>query len=404
MKVLQVNTNSAGGAGIACRRLHQGLLKAGVDSEMLVLNPRSISGINEHPFRDIYPGGIAGFSAKFTEYKFHRNHKRTLRKTDKYVEAFSPARTPFDLTAHPSYKSADLLHFHWVSGFVDHATFFKKNIKPVVWTLHDMNPFSGGYHYKVGFPFSDFKQEIGKQEKLKKEALSSARVHIVALTEWMKQLSERSKLLGNHPHSLIPNGIDTDTFRPYHKEFARELFQLPSSGKIFLFAAFSSKVGRKGFSLLQAALDILAAKEEKVSLAVLGNEIPAGLNPYHDYFSLGYMDDERLLALVYSAADAHIIPSVEDNLPNTVVESLCCGIPSVGFRIGGLPEMIHHGQNGFLSEAVTSDGLADLISTVNQLPLGWNAEVIRQNAVKKYDQKVQTESMIRLYKQILYTG
>jgi glycosyltransferase involved in cell wall biosynthesis len=161
----------------------------------------------------------------------------------------------------------------------------------------------------------------------------------------------KSSLMSKFPVTVIPNGFPLDIFTAYPKGEIREDLKIPENNKVILFGAESVVNTRKGFAyLLEALKGIPANKKDAVVILTFGR-LPEGLQMYnkHTIYSLGSIADENLLALAYSAADVFVIPSLEDNLPNTVVEAMACGIPVVGFNVGGIPDMIDHKQNGFLA-------------------------------------------------------
>jgi glycosyltransferase involved in cell wall biosynthesis len=179
------------------------------------------------------------------------------------------------------------------------------------------------------------------------------------------KLAAGSGLLQDCRVEHIPNCIDTKIFRPLDKAQARELLGLPRDGHILLFGAVDgSGDRRKGFDLLCRALSIVFASGRKDILPVVfgtsGSDTGLPL-PMH---FLGRLHDNLTLALAYSAADVFVCPSRQDNLPNTVLESLACGTPAAAFSIGGIPDMIEHGLNGCLAAPEDTTDLATGIASL----------------------------------------
>jgi glycosyltransferase involved in cell wall biosynthesis len=257
---------------------------------------------------------------------------------------------------------------HWVGGFIDYTSFFKKCSKPVVWTLHDMNPFMGLKHYRDRFNGIDhegnpIQRSISKSEekirnktiKIKQKALQSFdKLTVVTPSKWLAEEAKNSILFKDRPVHVIPNGIDSNVFKPRDKNFARDLFDIPTDKKVLLFVSDVITVHRKGFIFLKKALEQI--EDDNLILLTLGR-LNTTINTKANIVNLGHISNDAMLSLVYSLSDAFIIPSLEDNLPNTVLESLLCGTPVIGFPIGGIPDMIMHGENGLLCDEISVHAL-----------------------------------------------
>jgi len=279
-----------------------------------------------------------------------------------------------------------------------------------VWTLHDMWAFTGGCHYTGGCTKyktkcracpqlnSEKVKDLSYQVFRKKNRyFSGLTLNIAVLCNWMKDCVKDSFLLSKKPVHLIPNSLDTDIFKPTEKSIARNILNLPLKKKIVLFVELSSTSStRKGFRYLQEAIYKLASTKdidkEELYIGVLGTSSPKDIEEFPSNVRyLGRLHDEFSLALAYSAADVFVAPSLEDNLPNTVVESLSCGTPVVAFNIGGMPDMIEHQVNGYLSEPEDADSLASGIKWVledNDRTFKLR-EASREKALKEYTLEVQ---------------
>ncbi len=405
MKVLIISKSDAqGGAYIAAYRLHAGLRRIGVDSKMLVDYKTSddcnVSGSDGEV--SMAWGRLRSFMDKLP-LKFY-THQNTV---------FHPAWIGKNLAKHELVRSADVINVHWaLRGFLSikgMAELAKLN-KPIVWTLHDMWAFTGGCHYTGGCTKyktkcracpqlnSEKVKDLSYQVFRKKNRyFSGLTLNIAVLCNWMKDCVKDSFLLSKKPVHLIPNSLDTDIFKPTEKSIARNILNLPLKKKIVLFVELSSTSStRKGFRYLQEAIYKLASTKdidkEELYIGVLGTSSPKDIEEFPSNVRyLGRLHDEFSLALAYSAADVFVAPSLEDNLPNTVVESLSCGTPVVAFNIGGMPDMIEHQVNGYLSEPEDADSLASGIKWVledNDRTFKLR-EASREKALKEYTLEVQ---------------
>jgi glycosyltransferase involved in cell wall biosynthesis len=422
MKVLLVNTYDKWGAANSCLRLHEGLLKKEVDSNVL-LRYKEKKIIATHIIKSKQQ--IITRSQKVNN-KFKRILKElnliksgSVSKKDlffksrsKGLEAFSFPNSQIDITDSEWYEQADIINLHWVANFLDYSTFFKKNTKPVIWTLHDMNPFSGGEHYleeylgidEFGFPI---KRNLTEEEiaianetiLIKLNALSEIdNLTIVAPSEWLAEEARKSLIFRGRPIFCIPYGLNSEIFAPRNSIYSREILNIPQHKKVILFVADSIDNNRKGFAFLKKAFELLT--DTDLILCAIGaknNE----LETINNIIQLGPICDERLMSIAYSAADIFVIPSLMDNLPNTVLESLMCGTPVIGFPVGGIPDMIDDSINGFLTEEISSNSLVKAISKFLDHPDCFDRTLIRNNAVKKYNLEVQAEKYTALFSGIL---
>jgi glycosyltransferase involved in cell wall biosynthesis len=421
MKILHINTSDQGGAANACLRLHNGLLNIGIDSKVLVkIKTKNI------PYVYVYESDIKTSISIFARIK--RKFLRILKelwlydetntKQQNYIcsrhpnlEMFSFSDSNIDITNNKWFREADIIHLHWVSNFMDYPSFFKKCTKPIVWTLHDMNPFLGGEHYNEqylgidenGIPIPRKKTDREKQvfEKITAIKIASLadtkNLHIIALSEWMKSECKKSAILGRFPIDKIYNGINSEIFQPRKKEYSRNLLGISNNKKVILFCADYISNSRKGYEYLLLVLENI--NNENILLCSIGN-ISDTLEKKNNVIELGMMHDERLMSIIYSAADVFIIPSLMDNLPNTVIESLTCGTPVISFPIGGLPDMIDHKKNGYIADEISVNALVKAINHFFEEGVEWSSEEIRKHSIAKFDISVQANNIINLYKNI----
>ncbi|SOD81201.1 glycosyltransferase [Spirosoma fluviale] len=426
MNITLINTFDVGGAAKSCIRLHQGLLAEEITS-VLLLKQKTQNIANSVRFQPLEP-------VLSTQKKIRAKLKRIalelkivappkdpiipqitfLKQRPKGLEAFSFHYTDIDLTQSPEYLAADIINLHWVADFLDWQSFFIKNTKPVVWTLHDQNPFLGGEHYAErylgldaqGYPISrKYTEQEQEEEKkildIKRSALEQVKnLHIVAPSKWLVESSQNSELLGRFSHHHIPYGYPTDIFKPYDRLFCREVLGIPQDKTVLLFVADSVDNSRKGYVYLQKALECLSeTHQQEVFLCAIGSK--AHLSSNHQVIELGHVHDERLMAMAYSAANAFVIPSLEDNLPNTMIESALCGTPVIGFNTGGIPSIVINAQTGYLCPEISVQSLRETIEKFLDNPTVFDREKIAHEAKEKYALEVQAQRYIQLYESIL---
>lgn len=435
MKILHVNTSDSGGAAIACIRLHKALLALNMDSNLLVKSksvntPKCTQFVPVHKQPDP-PTLLTKIQNKahriavelwLSKPRKHVNQwKIEQARRDSFIasrpdglEIFSYPDSLQDITESQEYKDADIINLHWVASFLDWKSFFSKNTKPIVWTLHDQNPFLGGEHYEEwysemdsnGLPTqrigsnSEVEEEKGLKDKKNTFLAGSSNIHIVSPSEWLRSESQKSALFSRFKHYHIPNGFPTDIFSPYDKVFSRQVLGLPQNKTIILFVAHSIDIQRKGYKYLENALNGLNTDNpNEYALCAIGGG--ADLKDNDKLIQLGFIGEERLMALAYAAADVFVIPSLMDNLPNTMIEALLCGTPTIGFPVGGVPEAIKHGENGFICEEISSNGLRDSLEKFLENPKFFDRRSIANKAHEKYRMEVQAKSYSDLYKSII---
>ncbi len=418
MKIIHVNTyRGNGGAGRACQRLDAALTGRGADSEVWINFSFSAAGANRAFSGSGIKKGLAAAGILF---------ERLVVKLFK-----KPVPIPFsfpvwgtDISRHPIFLEADIIHLHWINhSFLrprDIARLAALN-KPIVWTFHDSNAFTGGCH--VRYTCTHFEQHCGNCPvlrssgpgdwssriwKAKAEAYGRFPFSIVAPSGWMKQSIGRSALLGNKTVHQVPNTLDTGLFRPMERAAARSALGLPVDKFIILSGFMPSRNDlHKGTPYLLEALQVLADGNEPepahVLLLVFGNRdakhVP--VFPVEARF-LGTVSDDEKLAQCYAAADVFVTPSLEDNLPNTVMESLSCGTPVVAFTTGGIPDMVQHLENGYLAPYRSAVGLAEGLQWVYRHPEPRRlAEAARQTVMSRFSEAVVADRHLALYRQLL---
>lgn len=418
MRVLHVSTSDIdGGAALAAYRLHRAMLKRDQDcSRMLV---RTKSSRDPSVTAVLHTKTLSDRVARrITRWRIRRDRVRHAGALAK-VEAFSDARDSWGNRAGAQASNFDVVQLHSVSKFLNFQRFFGEipAAIPLVWRLPDMNPFTGGCHYDGGCgrftdacgrcPMLESQQEDDLSRmtwRLKKQAfdqLGDERLHIVALNQWMADQVRRSSLFSRFACTVIPNGVDLEEFTPLPPSAARQALGIPSDRKIIAFVADHATNLRKGFHLLLDALQILS-KRQDLFLLVVGR---ADQLPPIDVPSLqvGQVQSVTFLRQIYSAAHMFVIPSLEDNQPNTVLEAMACGTPVVGFKAGGIPEMVEHGKAGLLAPRGNVQELARSIEYLLDHEDARAAMALhaRRRIEQVYSRDAQVEKYFQLYHRVL---
>ncbi|MFC7300110.1 glycosyltransferase family 4 protein [Herminiimonas aquatilis] len=413
MNLLILNTfDSQGGAAIATFRLHSGLRSIGVSSHMLVQGKKTDDR------------SVIGPSTKWQKVvAILRLHLDSLlaalyRKREKVL--FSSAWIPENLFSKVEKFHPDIVHLFWVnSGFLKIET-LRKFKQPIVWTLHDMWPFTGGCHYDdecgkfrqscgdCPLLHSDKDSDLSRRIWTRKQAAwSEVPMVIVATSHWLADMARSSSLFKNQRIEVIPNGIDIERYKPIDKKTARSAYNLPQEKHLILFSAFSATSDkRKGNQFLILALEKIAREGwgAKTELIIIGASEPEnspdlGMKVHY----IRQLHDEISQVLLYSAADVVVAPSMQENLSNTVMESLACGTPVVAFDIGGMPDMIDHQISGYLATPFESNDLADGIMWVleDKNRRDMLSQRARQTAEERYALQTVAHRYCTLYQSIL---
>ncbi|MFH1360095.1 MAG: glycosyltransferase family 4 protein [Candidatus Omnitrophota bacterium] len=373
MKVIILNTfDVVGGAAKAAYRLHKGLSRAGLNSKYLVASKRSDNTdiITCYNFFDRWFFKIRSKLDKLPLCLYPQREK----------VIFSPAIVPSRISKILHHMNPDIVHLHWIAGGFIRIEQIAKITKPIVWTLHDMWAFTGGCHYDQDcgkYMNSCGQCPILRSEKRddlsrlnfsrKSNAFKDLNLIIVTPSKWLAECARKSSILKDKRILVIPNGIDTEKFRPVDKKAARKHLGLPHDKKLILFGAFKATSDqRKGYKKLAETLNLL--KEERKlnmkSVVFGGSKNGKFSNPNSDPIHIGHVEDDARLSLLYSSADVLIAPSIQENLSNVVLESLSCGTPVVAFEVGGMPDMIDHKENGYLAKPFDVHDLAEGIRWV----------------------------------------
>jgi glycosyltransferase involved in cell wall biosynthesis len=409
MKVVQVTTSSKGGAGIAALRLHRALRQQGVRSAY-ISRDRAIN-FDDKEIED-----------PFFRYRKASAFKKVLRKLraifnpsqeQKFKQALAGLESgmryeiitlpfsSFNLETHPLIVEADLVNLHWVGQILDYRRFFTTDKKPIVWTLHDMNPFMGIFHYRGDEAQNSMAKSLNDEvagikrkavEKIKKGA-------IVSPSNWLLKAANDSGVFDHFLESkCIPNGIDLDIFNSLNNKTVRDRFSISENENVLLFNSATLDNPRKGMDLMLEAFEKLSIP---ITLLMLGKGNVETSNKAVKIIPLGFMDNADEISACYAASDALLLPSREDNLPNTMLEAFATGTPVISFATGGMKEHITYGANGVLAGEISGAALAKAIEDLFTNVENYDPKKIRNYAEENFSLNKQAKAYTKVYNHLL---
>lgn len=400
MKILLITTNYGGGAGIACRRQHKALLANGFNSSLLVLDKtNSATEKNVYSIQEIISKKNGFFY--FVLLKFIN---QLLNKLPTLINKKAYINGPFSLFRIDQLKifqEADIVHLHWVPKIISYKHIFADKRKTIFWTLHDMNPFTGGNHYTMDLDYHPYKKLLQRNIEKKKKYLKDTNLIVISPSVWLGKLAKESEAFKNFEVKVIPNCIDTNIYKPISKAEARKKLNLSQINKKFiLFVAENPNDKRKGMHLLFSALNQIKNKS-KICVLMIGKKVK-NTDFGFQVIQLGFINNDTDIINCYNAADFFVIPSIEDNLPNTVVESLACGTPVLGFNIGGIPDMVINNKCGLLAEMNNEKefirNIESFIDSNDYASFSKNGRAIIE---EKFSEEVFLKQIISLYRNSL---
>lgn len=373
MRVLIVNTSEInGGAAMAAKRLMEALNNNGIKAKMLVRDKET---------EDIKVAGLKSGWAQQWHFLWERwCIFCRLHFSRKHLFDIDIANTGNDITKLREFKEADIIHLHWINQGMLSLNSIKKILnsgKPVVWTMHDAWPSTGICHLTLGckryktrccackyLPNGGGENDLAaKIWKRKRAILQDNSVSFVACSKWLAGEAKASTLLSGQKIECIPNPIDTHVFCKLDTKEAKVRNNIPLNERVILFVSQRVTNPYKGMDYLIKACENIVAEHpemrESTCIAILGGHAEDISNALPlQTISLGYVSDERRIVDIYNAADLFVLPSLSENLPNTIMEAMACGVPCIGFNVGGIPEMIDHKKNGYVAEYKNADDLA----------------------------------------------
>ena len=405
MRVLIVNTSErTGGAAVAANRLMKALNNNGVKAKMLVrdkdtdtLTVIDLPKSPMHRWRFLWERLVV-----FCRLHFQRRH---LFEVD-------IANTGADITKLREFQESDIIHLHWINQGMLSLSGIRKILrsgKPVVWTMHDIWPATAICHVTLGcrrfttqcsncrlLPGGGSAHDLSTSIWQKKyRMVEDENIYYVACSRWLESEAKKSALLKGQKITSVPNPIDTHIYHRCNKQEARQRLGLPLDKKLILFASQRVTNENKGMSYLIEACQQLS-DIPNLGVVILGGhaEELSTFNSQFSSFPLGYVNDEQRIVDVYDAADVFVLPSLSENLPNTIMEAMACGVPCVGFKVGGIPEEIDHKRNGYVAEYRDAD---DLARGIRWILTEADYEALSGNAVHKVAQCYSQQSVAMKY-------
>jgi glycosyltransferase involved in cell wall biosynthesis len=418
MKILLICKHpTTGGAAIASTRLMKALQSRGVDVKMLVQE----GGVEKEGIYSTTKGWI---KMKLNLFRFIYERLVFLRheRSRSIRFLFSLANTGESIVRNRLVEEADIIHLHWINaGFLSLKSLKELlNLgKPVVWTFHDMWPFTGGCHYSLDCMeytrecgHCPYLKKPGKRDlshriwKKKEKLFRNKQVTVITPSAWLGECVRESSLLHHWQCTTIHNPIDHELFKPVDRKAACRNLGLDPSRKYILFGAANVKNMLKGFPWFLEAIGILAEKYEHpdaLEILLFGksarDEVQSFPLPVREF---AFVKSERTMTDMYSASHLFVIPSLQDNLPNTVLESMLCGTPVVGFRTGGIPELIIHRENGYLADYKSSADLAEGIAWgLTAESYEKLSERTRKTAVERFSLEDSVQKHLELYRNMI---
>ena len=422
MKVAQFNTFPYGGAATAAKRIHDRLRSKNVDSrfyyhrnEKAEIDDPSFRQLNfSAPKYGVLRGAMQRRIDRRRQKEVYEQFNTNIALRPPGQETFSMARLPDQTQLDWKTIDADIAHLHWISFFADYPSFFGSipDHVPIVWTLHDMNAFTGGCHYSNGCSRYNFgcggcPQVVNSSPKdvsastfeVKQQSLRDKNLHIATPSDWMRELAMNSKIFPlQTSFQTIRLGFDLKTFHPIDKLAARRALGIESDAVLIGFGAEDINNRRKGLQHLIPALENLNVENNVESIVFGSGEIKSSTGqPKVNHF--GYVDSEEKQALIYSAADLVVVPSREDNQPQVGLEAMACGTPVVAFDAGGIPEYVRDGKTGLIANIGDEKHLAERISTLvnnadTRINMGRRARLMME---REFEVNRQSARYLELY-------
>jgi len=408
MKILHVNTYHKGGAAAAAQRIWNAQVDAGMDAHFLTVGGAGVSNK-----AITLPLHLQLIQSQLPRFEYHL--ARLVNRSAKPLPQGFFSGVAFNAIQR---CKPDLVNLHFVEHnmlSIEQIGRLRQVAKSIVWTLHDMSPITGGFGYRIDrtglildkeFTFQDELNSVSEALLWRRaRAVASSAVSAIAPSIWLENEAKSSPVFQNQEVFRIPYSIPLDTFRVQDLHNSRAEFSLPGAIPLILYGADGFNSERKGYDLFIDALKYLASfwpqQRLKPAIVTFGGSTSLDLRLPFELFEIGKISDETTLSRLYSACDVFVCPSREDNLPNTVLESLACGTPAVGFAIGGIPDMIVDGISGATVPPFETAKLAEAILRILQSDPGHLRATSRMYAENRYAPGIIANAYREVYEQLL---
>jgi glycosyltransferase involved in cell wall biosynthesis len=408
MKVLTISvSDQEGGAARAAFRSHKGLLKCGLDARMLVGTKRSgLSSV--YQWSDSLWGRIYGFVDRLPRKVLGR--RPTGPWSDNWL---ARSRYRFSDSWQP-----DVVNYHWIGGGFISLNAFSK-VKLTAWTTHDLWYFTGGCHYPGDC--HRFESICNQCPQLKPSPLFEGSAHnqiikykyskkrkpiIIAPSKWIGDNAKKSRVLTGNNVYVVENGLDLDTFSPRPILAARDMMGLNRNAYIIGFGAMSATTDRrKGYDLLQESLTKLSTSNPgNIMCVVFGGATGTYSVCGIPVLGVGHVSDDNMLANIYSALDLFLLPSRIENAPQVAVEALACGTPVIAYNVGGTPEIVRDGVNGWLAEPNDATSFANRIIQAMGYTGNESLRKIARDSVSRFSDDVASRVLSNVFYEELGAG
>ena len=398
IKVLHiVGGKFTNGAVKGAKILHEALLENNIESKFVNDTPLNTKRIDKNIFfvnytyLNILFNKICVLTEKVLKTLFLHSPRET----------FTLSFFGRDITKLEEYKTADIIHIHWLNqGFIKLSSISKIK-KPVVWTLRDMWAFTGGSHYTMDFEKYEKSKLSTIIKNFKKKSYKKS-FYFIAISDWLKNKALQSDVLREFNVDRIYNNIDLKKFNNINKKQGKDFLNINTDKKIILYGANNPQSKRKGWDIFVESLKKL--DKSKYYLLIFGNFWShKTLDKIgFEYKSLGFIDDTKILNSVYSCADLFVASSIQDGWPKTFAEAMYCKTPVICFSNTSIAEIVNHKINGYVVQNFDSNQLKDGIEWLsieidnNNL----NVESVK-NRIEEFASDKIAKKYIKLYEKIL---
>lgn len=414
MQILHLSySDDRGGAARAAYRVHQGLRNVGMSSTMLV---REKGTDDPTVFRWNDSAPLPTRAIRWLRGKRIANELKHYESSrPKERDLFTDSRTDIGSALANNLPGAEVVNIHWVSHFMDWGVLSRPELAhvPIVLTLHDLSPFTGGCHcssacnrfeQKCGAcpqlgsqKQNDFSRRNWERKRLALAGRTARNLYVAANSDWIAAEARRSSLLGGFPIRTVHFGLDTDIFKPRDRQSARKSLGLQEDASVVLFSATNIGKPSKGLVFLLDALSKLQCGP--IILLLLGGGVAPKMPPNLEHVRLGTITNDLFLSVAYSAADIFVTTSLAESFGLAALEANACGIPVVGFATGGIPDAIEDGNTGYLVEPRDTTALKNRIDHLLSDRSDWQrlSANARVRVINRFSLQAQSERYRGLY-------